>query len=526
MKQNKNMIEKDIKDIIERCKAAGEEKLLMYCKCMSQMYSIYNKINEFGMLSYEKEMMSLAYGEAINHFIEQIKVALELGFTKNTKIVEDIERSVGILDHVFQTVIHSTNKADGILFQTAVLSAGVGHYQDAKLCAYYASFLNGLSEVYDNSSNEKYTFCVYPSLCSIPETSILFSERKERGRVSVVKMPEYGTEDVTKIRCRLAHELYHVLPDELRDRENRARAFVQIMLYAIKSKLMEKYFLESKGEKLDKKVLDIIEKHIFGKCMDEIRIKVRENNSYYAHDIKAIVEENFNNMLINFDELKLKSEIMEELVDIELVQNYAKYKENENEILRLLKYCSAESKNMLCRGAVIKMSKFYMNLFSEVFSDIMTVLTLGITEKQYDRTFIKVANENENDMRANRPLLYYRKQFTANALSKCYDKSIVENWTGHETQYNIASGNESGGQDNEEGTELIIEMFDKIIEIYNNFFGVLCSNFSTNIYNIENHTINKLSEFRKKFGINFNNDLVENGNLENLDFISEKEWLN
>lgn len=534
MEQNKNMIENDIKnikDIIERCEAAGEEKLLMYCKCMSQMYSICKKIEEFGMLSYEKEMMYLAYDEAIEHFIEQINMALELKgeFTKKTKIVEDIERSVGILDHVFQTVIHSTNKADGILFQTAVLSAGVGHYQDAKLCAYYACFLNKLSEVYDNSSNEKYTFCVYPSLCSIPETSILFSERKERGRVSVVKMPEYGTEDVTKIRCRLAHELYHVLPDELRDRENRARAFVQIMLYEMKSKLIEKYFLENKGEreKLDEKILDIIEKHIFDKCMEEISTNFRDDNNYYAHHVKEIVEEKINNMLINFDERTLKIKIMEEISDIELIHEYEKFKEIENVISSLLNHCSIESKNILCRGEVIRLSKFYMKLFSEVFSDIMMVLTLGISETQYDRTFIEVANKSEDNIRVNRPLLYYRKQLTANAISKCYDKSLVEKWTGQRNQDEAANGSGFGGKENEGKPDLtVIEIPDNIIKIYNDFFGNLCTNFSTNQYNIDNDTINELNKFRTRFGINFNNDLGENENLENLDFISEKEWLN
>ncbi len=534
MEQNKNMIENDIKnikDIIDRCEAAGEEKLLMYCKCMSQMYSICKKIEEFGMLSYEKEMMYLAYDEAIEHFIEQINMALELKgeFTKKTKIVEDIERSVGILDHVFQTVIHSTNKADGILFQTAVLSAGVGHYQDAKLCAYYACFLNKLSEVYDNSSNEKYTFCVYPSLCSIPETSILFSERKERGRVSVVKMPEYGTEDVTKIRCRLAHELYHVLPDELRDRENRARAFVQIMLYEMKSKLIEKYFLENKGEreKLDEKILDIIEKHIFDKCMEEISTNFRDDNNYYAHHVKEIVEEKINNMLINFDERTLKIKIMEEISDIELIHEYEKFKEIENVISSLLNHCSVESKNILCRGEVIRLSKFYMKLFSEVFSDIMMVLTLGISETQYDRTFIEVANKSEDNIRVNRPLLYYRKQLTANAISKCYDKSLVEKWTGQRNQDEAANGSGFGGKENEGKPDLtVIEIPDNIIKIYNDFFGNLCTNFSTNQYNIDNDTINELNKFRTRFGINFNNDLGENENLENLDFISEKEWLN
>lgn len=531
MEQNKNMSENGIKDIIERCEAAGEEKLLMYCKCMSQMYSICKKIDEFGMLSYEKEMISLAYDEAIRHFIEQIKMALKLKgeFTKKSQVVEDIERSVGILDHVFQTVIHSTNKADGILFQTAVLSAGVGHYQDAKLCAYYACFLNELSKVYKGSSDEKYTFCVYPSLCSIPETSILFSERKKRGRVSVVKMPEYGTEDVTKIRCRLAHELYHVLPDELRDRENRARAFVQIMLYEMKSKLIEKYFLENKGEreKLDEKILDIIEKHIFDKCMEEISTNFRDDNNYYAHHVKEIVEEKINNMLINFDERTLKIKIMEEISDIELIHEYEKFKEIENVISSLLNHCSVESKNILCRGEVIRLSKFYMKLFSEVFSDIMMVLTLGISETQYDRTFIEVANKSEDNIRVNRPLLYYRKQLTANAISKCYDKSLVEKWTGQRNQDEAANGSGFGGKENEGKPDLtVIEIPDNIIKIYNDFFGNLCTNFSTNQYNIDNDTINELNKFRTRFGINFNNDLGENENLENLDFISEKEWLN
>ena len=540
MEQNKNMIEKDVNDIIEMCEAAREGKLLMYCKCMSQMSSICKKIEEFGMLSYEKEMISSAYDEAIKHFIEQINMALELKgeFTKKSQVVEDIERSVGILDHVFQTVIHSTNKADGILFQTAVLSAGVGHYQDAKLCAYYACFLNELSKVYNNSSNEKYTFCVYPSLCSIPETSILFSERKERGRVSVVKMPEYGTEDVTKIRCRLAHELYHVLPDELRDRKNRARAFVQIMLYEMKSKLIEKFFLENKREreKLDEKVLDIIEKHIFDKCMEEIRTDFGEGNNYYAHHVKEIVEEKINNMLINFDERTLKIKIMEEISDTELIDEYAKFKEIENVISGLLNHCSVKSKNILCRGEVIRLSKFYMKLFSEVFSDIMMVLTLGISETQYDRTFVEVANKNEDNIRINRPLLYYRKQLTANAISKCYDKSLVEKWTRQGTQDYVANVSGAGGQDNEGKPDLtVIEIPDNIIKIYNVFFGNLCTNFSTNQYNIKNDTINKLSKFRTKFGVNFNNNLgeIENleeleklKNLENLDFISEKGWLN
>ena len=138
-----------------------------------------------------------------------------------------------------------------------------------------------------------------------------------------------------------------------------------------------------------------------------------------------------------------------------------------------------------------------------------------------------MANKREDNIRVNRPLLYYRKQLTANAISKCYDKSLVEKWTGQGTQGDATNGSGAGGQDNEGKLDLtVIEIPDKVIKIYNDFFGNLCINFSTNQYNIKNDTINELSTFRTRFGINFNNDLGENENLENLDFISEKEWLN
>lgn len=536
---NDNQYENDIKillDILKECKNSNENILGFYCECLMKMHKACYKIEKTEMLSYVKQIVAPVFPLVIQYFSNRVRACLEVKETKNIKekikeekrkaeIRQDIEESVVYFGEVLESIIHSTNGADRILFQSAPIDVGI-RYSAPKLCAYYSTFLNEVAKLFH--SEDRYAFCVYPTLNRSAEAVLLFSTMNESGKVGIVKVPGYTIASVHNMRVLLLHEIFHVLPGKLRNRRKRARDFLVILFYALRAKLI--------GYPADR----MKENFLFSEVKNEIEKKLSqygdEDRIFYSHFISEFYVNEFSK---HFQTLLAKSsaDYIKELSGDSNWESYGAYEQYTEKVKEFREKSSHMVYNILANSELSKMCDFYITLFREAYADVLMILTLGLPPMMYFASF-QHEPDGVQDTHI-RCILYLRILFVAETMENVYNdindsqKKLFDDWkdwknTGKNTIFNMFIKNleqlseefHTKAKDKKKST------FDAGMTVYfdapmKEHYLAYLRGCVQNYLDYQNREIDAFTDFRRRFNIDYSNS-ADNIN----DTISMRKWEN
>lgn len=411
---NQEFMEKKntLEDIKNKCALQHESTLQFYCDCLIKMYKAYYKIEETEMLSYVKQIMAPAFPLVVDYFVETVAACLDMKSDKEkAKMRQDIEDSVVNFSQVFEEIIHSTNGADRMLVQTAPIDIGV-RYVAPKLCAYYSSILNNLAQIFEMPGEKRYAFCVYPTQISCAEAVLLFTTMERPGKVCIIRVSGHKIAHIQYLRQLLLHEFFHVLPSSLRLRKKRAIAFLHVCLDGISSEMFQGCSLSSNERERLKAML-------FAEVRTEVKRELSDKEEtdrvFYSRNIHGVYVNILQRQMYHIQGKRVE-DFLEQLDTGEKYHTYESYhvqKEQARTIFSLVRknvqYTSSE---------LTEKCKYYIDLFREVYADILSIITLRLQVQSYFGGFqYSPSKKKEQHERSG---LYFRVMFVAGTMSGEY----------------------------------------------------------------------------------------------------------
>lgn len=371
----------------ERCKNLKEYTLEYYVDCLLKLYKEFDKVERTDLLFYLNEMIDSAVSLVIKHFLHRLDEYFNTeGVSEKARILKDIKISVEDFNEVWETLILSSNVADHMLIQSAPIEPNI-RTVPIKLCAYYARLLNDMAELYQNNQDEGkgYAFFVYPSLGIRPEARLLFMGLRKRGKVGIVRIPEKDMEDVSYVRLLILHEFFHILPGSvLRSRRERAVFMAKILLYDICAQLLAGVDLGKEIERKD------IEKYLFEGVITEIEEKFRnkgpEDRCFYSTEISETYTDCFIKCVKQLLGRDVKG-LRKELIPDERLDSFEKYMESMDWTQDTYNTISNNILDIMARRTIYKNCLFYMEIFREVFADLLSIWCLRSGPEDYFASF-------------------------------------------------------------------------------------------------------------------------------------------
>lgn len=380
----------DAKTIIEdrdKCNQEQEKELEFYCNCLLKMIRTYNKVLQSDMLYYIKLIMERVFPLAVEYFHDRVVSFFKAGRAEDRqRILNDIEESIVEFSEVFHTIINATNAADKMLFQTAPIKTEI-QYVSPKLCAFYTVSLNELANLLEKEGEKKYGFCVYPTLNSHAAAVILFPTRHENGKVGIIRVPGKDIARVYYLQVYLTHELFHILPDsKMRLRKFRAVKYLQIILYD----LSDRIFQQCAGI-IGRDELNNIFRYFFNGMIERIESELDQkadgDRIFYSSKIKEKIAKEILQVLWGMLQADVEDFLESVAKPPAFCDDYTIFKAHTKKMEELLVNIKFTVADIFVNGRVEPVCHFYMDVFREVYSDLMTVLTLELSFTGYFQIF-------------------------------------------------------------------------------------------------------------------------------------------
>lgn len=398
--------------------AMQDELWLYYCTCLIKLHHTLKKAEQTEILYYIKRILTPVLPLVIKHFENRFDVYKNLvDEEEKLEILQDIENSVVIFSEACDSLLQSINDSEWM--QPPLIDAGV-RYGVPKICAYYTDLLNYLADLFQDDNMLEYGFCVYPSLDSQPEAEVLFSSFKERGKVGVIRVPIKDVLDIKYLRKLLLHECFHIIPSlKIRNRKCRFAHYQKIIQSEISARLLE-------GVTAEPYIKERIGEYILESAYAEQKSKFvnigADDRAYYSFTVMTVYANTYTNCIINA--LEKSSRDIFEFVYSEI--NFQDCYEYINKMSRVVEWHDAIKENiihMLAENYIPKICRFHMNIFREVFADMLTLLILKITPQSWYSAF-RYPNLNTEDIYIN-PEIYLRAALICKIM--CEDSSIKLN---------------------------------------------------------------------------------------------------
>lgn len=373
-------------EIKEKCKRNEEKLWEYYCDCLLELQYSFTKYEQTDMVPYFNTMMERVYPLVIHYFRNRYDAYRDSDLDERAEILNDVEVSIIAFSNAYNTLIKSINDADWIQVQNYPMSTGL--YSVPKLSAYYAALLNKLAEIYQENGKNDFGFCVYPTLDSLAEVRYLFSSYQDEGRVGIVKIPRKDIINIKYLNQLLLHEFHHVLPSSQRKREERAAYYQKILKYDISNRVLDGIENNMK-EKLMKMFLKEFDRNTGGS-----NIELNQPQKYYSTETINYFSDLFENTLMCLLKKKV-DEYAEEIYQEDEYSNIEDYISKMKEVEKCRDKITDNVIEMLKAREVVLFCKFHMDIFREVFSDILSILVLGSTAEIWLSTFEHQSIEKE-----------------------------------------------------------------------------------------------------------------------------------
>lgn len=416
--------EQILKDIEVKCIAEQDTQLAFYTDCLMDMLRIFHNVERTNMLHYVCMILEPIMSLTVQFYIDSYNKYCDLknnsfDFNKNKErmiILNDIEVSLSSIGEACEMIIQSTNGADRTFVQSAPVSAGLLNVS-SKVCAYYSVMLNDLTDLFKQGNKKEYAFCVFPSLAYRSKAQLLFSSREERGKIGIIKIPTKSILDIKYIRVLLCHECFHIVSKpEIRLRKMRAECYLKILLYD----LSERFF---NNTELNSAQIDALERFLYKNVIESIHDKFKgrqeEDRIFYSANIQSIYASHLLGLLREVLNIGAES-IYKQIFLCIKVNNYEEYEELYNRARNICDQIRNTSVDLLTHNAIPLLCSFYMDVFRETFSDLMSVLLLRLKPEEWINAFqYQPVEDNESE---ERPGLYIRT-FLVSSLLTSNDES-------------------------------------------------------------------------------------------------------
>lgn len=441
MEQQKNVV--DLAALKQQCLDCGESNLAFYCDALRKVQRAFHKMEETEMLSYASQIIKPAFPNIVIYFEDRVRACIEAEKEiEKAHIREDVENSIVEFCEMFDTIIHSTNTVDQILFQTAPLHTGI-RYTAPKLCAYYSQVLNSFAKLLQDNQlanqpdkqpegqpddqYDKYAFCVYPTLNSKAQAGILFETMERRGKVCVIRVPGHQIAAVDKMLLLLFHELFHILPgEEQRKRKERAGVYWQVLLYAMKEKLYSGFDLTLEEENHLAEhffsPMTVILSEFFADTLPEDRnLYSRHLQEWTLSEFLKVLQKILESGIQDYRDILYKGKTWDD---------FQAYNQSTKRVKRIYGNMRKNAQILVANNRFVDEAEFYMKLFREPFADMLTILLLRLSPGQY---FEGICGQGKGDL-WNRGLLSCRVFFVVKTLMEEYaessdeQKKLLEQW--------------------------------------------------------------------------------------------------
>ncbi len=371
----------------DKCSREQEKGLEFYCDCLLKMIRTYNKVLQSDMLYYIKLIMERVFPLAVEYFHDRIECFFGADqFGERQEILNDIEESIVEFSEVFHTIINATNAADKMLFQMAPIKTEI-QYVSPKLCAFYTVSLNELANILEKEGEKKYGFCVYPTLNSHAAAVILFPTRQENGKVGIIRVPGKDIAKICYLQVYLTHELFHILPDsKLRLRKTRALKYLQILLYD----MLERLFRQS-ACLVDQSEIDQIFHYFFARMIKSVMTELEQRDDcdrfFYSSQIMEMCANEILRALWSILQTNVEDVLEKVIYRAAVCNDYKEFNAHTKKIEELVVKIKSAAADIFVNGGVESACVFYMDIFREVYSDIMTIITMRLYPDSYFQIF-------------------------------------------------------------------------------------------------------------------------------------------
>lgn len=503
----------------DKCSREQENGLEFYCDCLLKMIRTYSKILQSDMLNYIKLIMERVFPLAVEYFHDRVECffgAEQSG--ERQGILNDIEESIVEFSEVFHTIINATNAADKMLFQTAPIKTEI-RYVSPKLCAFYTVSLNELANILEKEGEKKYGFCVYPTLNSHAAAVILFPTRQKNGKVGIIRVPGKDIAKIYYLQVYLTHELFHILPDsKLRLRKTRALKYLQILLYDMSERIFQKSVgLVAKNE------LDQIFHYFFGGILEDVMPEMDQREEcdrfFYSSQIMEKCANEILRALWSILQAGVEDVLEKVIYSVPVRDDYIKFHTHTKKIEELVINIKSAVADIFVNGGVESACVFYMDIFREVYSDVMTAITMELSPDSYFQIFFDNLVGKEKTEVASSVAVKLRVALVKKTLADQNAGGKEDLWKEWK-EWNITStdqqlknfvtdikdfcevyfesgksGSKQCGQSTDRSVKEKIYINSNILNCYQEYFGDCCKQYMAFM---EQHQ-DKMDNFRKKY---------------------------
>lgn len=373
-----------LKDHFSLCEQRNETILCMYIEAVLRLLNTLAAIPCTSLHSYEKQM----FWKPMRVFADLFHFAVDEAYKCTTagrkqRLIGEIEFGVKNVVNIYQSLIDATSNTGREMVVNPTLEAHIFEVSP-KISLYYAKLLDEFSKTLTGTEN--YAFILAPSLQTKVETYELFdnqimktrSQGQER-QLIVIFIPESIIDKVDIIPVALCHEVYHFLTSVERNRNLRAKCLLEQMISGV-----ERLVFRFKEIQLDSQTTSLILFPWF-KSMNTRILNVINNGQeeLYFDTVAKMYYKEFNKALWKAYRLEgIEDKLLDkDITDYaELIKYHKKIKDISSEIRGNI--VTIFSKNLLA-----ELLKTWIYIYKEAYADLMMVLTMNLSPKEYVSAF-------------------------------------------------------------------------------------------------------------------------------------------
>ena len=392
------LLEKEIEEIKSYIQSDKEnylkdEKIVTFCQALWQILQSIKALERAPTKHYDFYTLYIPFSLFVRILNEKIKEDFELG--EKEEIYTFIRK--------ISMTIQGTLKNDIQFFQVNDYNA-IAHYAPTKLRAFYSAWALKLSNFYNLLSEEEgrgtYSFIFTPGVFKGTEVRQLFSESNERARLMLITIPERHIYVPKWLLNILGHEVGHFVGHTLRNRELRRDAWMRVTARLLTIEWSRCVYINSSDEWKKYIVNYVSEEDKFQKCISEQIFREmqsidEQNNGVELHSKEALgdikqcvdrvlgiygndIQKNYFSYIESHLENLVHKESNVNLETLKKIKNYF-YKNKEEWAYFMIRF-----RETTILDSALNQIKYVM---SEMFSDMMSILTFDLMPKDYILAF-------------------------------------------------------------------------------------------------------------------------------------------
>lgn len=267
-----------------------------------------------------------------------------------------------------------------------------------KLSAFYNAFLYRMTEILNVGNECEYVFLTVPGMQFNVNVNELYPNISDKKRLILIKIPESSFYNICDMMNILGHETAHYVGRKFRNRRERLFSFIKSYVHIFTGYLYNMYVTNFEEKFFTGEILADIEKRIYDLVilgLDKRMIYIAQNNEngskipidYFSSLIPNLIYV-MESLIENDLELALASianGITNEEQAVQIMVNF-------REIVDRFMFNGNSFSTMVDSQSVLRMLH---SLYEECFADIMAILILGTSMKEYISCMITEAKEQD-----------------------------------------------------------------------------------------------------------------------------------